>query len=56
MKAAELELEKKIGLPFGRKVWEKMSLKKTTAQIMKNNYERKSENRFQIETMSKTAL
>jgi hypothetical protein len=39
MKAVELDLEKKIGLPSGQKAWVKMYLKLTNCISKKNNNE-----------------
>jgi hypothetical protein len=37
MKAVELDLEKKIGLPSGQKAWVKMYLKLKITFLKKNN-------------------
>jgi hypothetical protein len=39
MKAVELDLEKKIGLPSGQKAWVKMYLKLVQIAFQKNNNE-----------------
>jgi hypothetical protein len=37
MKAVELDLEKKIGLPSGQKAWEKMCLNLVTIVVINKN-------------------